>query len=216
MTFANREAAALRLADRLAELRRQRPLILAIPRGAVPMGRVLADRLNGELDVVLVHKIGAPDNPEFAIGAVSEDGAIRLSQHARALGFSPAEIEREGGRQLAVLRERRRRYTPHRAPVDPRDRVVVVVDDGVATGATMEAALRIVREAAPKRLIAAMAVAPPETVARLRQIADEVVCLESPRRFWAVGQFFDDFRQVSDAEVIESLTSSRAVDDEGL
>lgn len=209
MTFANRETAALLLAERLTTLRGQSPLILAIPRGAVPMGRVLADRLDGELDVVLVHKIGAPGNPELAIGAVSENGTITLAENVKDLGIPPEDLELESKMQLAALGERRRRYTPHRAPADPKGRVVVVVDDGVATGATMEAALRVVREAAPRRLIAAMAVAPPETAARLRSIADEVVCLDTPSRFWAVGQFFDDFRQVSDDEVITHLEASR-------
>ncbi len=212
MPFANRLEAAQLLARRLSALRADKPLVLAIPRGAVPMGRVIADALDGELDVVLVRKLGAPGNPELAVGSVDETGHLYVAEHARAMGVSDAYLEREKQAQLETMRQRRRQYTPVRAPIDPRGRVVIVVDDGIATGSTMIAALRAVRARHPKKLIAAVGVAPPATLARLRQEADEVVCLEAPEFFYAVGQFFADFPQVSDEEVIACLRADARAD----
>jgi putative phosphoribosyl transferase len=204
--FRDRHDAAEQLANRLAHLKGHNPLILAIPRGGVPMGRVLADALDGELDVVLVHKIGAPGNPEFAIGAVSEDGSVYLDEVATR--FSPDAVERETERQHQRLKERRRLYTPIRSPIPAEERVVVVVDDGSATGATMEAALKTLR-GRPARLIAALGVGSPDAVARLEVHADDVVCLEVPAGFMAVGQFFRVFDQVEDDEVMALLGQSR-------
>lgn len=203
--FKDRDEAARKLVDSLAHLRGRRPLILAIPRGAVPMGRIMADGLDGELDVVLVHKLGAPGNPEFAVGAVDEDGDIEVAEWSRGLGVPEEYLQQEARRQSERLRERRSLYTPVRAPIERAGRVVVVVDDGVATGSTMKSALRSVRKSGPDTLIAAMAVAPPEALDSLREAADEVVCLESPRTFHAVGQFFRDFRQVEDDDVVRAL-----------
>lgn len=202
--FLNRLDAAHQLADRLAHLKGERPLVLAIPRGAVPMGKALAEALDGELDVVLVHKLGAPGNPEYALGAVSEDGTVHLSADAET-GYLSDYIEQEIQAELRVLRERRQRYTPIRAPIDPAGRVVVVVDDGSATGRTMTAALKTLKPRKPKRLIAALGVAPANVVRELRTLADEVVCLNTPAHFFAVGQFFADFDQVSDEEVVACL-----------
>jgi predicted phosphoribosyltransferase len=208
LPFPDRESAARELAQQLAAWRGQRPLVLAIPRGAVPMGKIIADALDGELDVALVRKLGAPGNPEFAIGSVDETGHVYVADHARQLGISERYIEQEKTAQLATMRKRRAEYTPVRPPIDPRDRIVIVVDDGIATGSTMIAALRAVRARQPKRLIAAVGVAPPETLERLRREADEVVCLAAPVHFYAVGQFFADFPQVSDEEVIACLKSA--------
>ncbi len=205
MVFNNRQDAAERLAEKLASYRGQNPLVLAVPRGAVPMGRVLAQRLRGELDVVLVHKLGAPGNPEFAVGSVDETGQLYLADYTAELGIGAHYLEQEKESQLATLRQRRREYTPVRPPIDPRGRIAIVVDDGIATGATMIAALRAARAKGPKRLIAAVAVAPPDAIQRLAAEADEVVCLHAPEQFHAVGQFFRDFPQVSDAEVIRLL-----------
>jgi predicted phosphoribosyltransferase len=205
MPFQNRLEAAELLARKLGALRADRPLVLAIPRGAVPMGRVIADALDGELDVVLVRKLGAPGNPELAVGSVDESGHMYVAEHARAMGISDRYLERERQAQIETMRKRRSEYTPVRAPIDPAGRVVIVVDDGTATGSTMIAALRAVRARHPKKLIAAIGVSPPETLARLRSEADEVACLEAPEFFYAVGQFFADFPQVSDQEVIECL-----------
>src|SRR5690554_4579597 len=135
--YRDRREAARRLAEALTHLKGEHPLVLAIPRGGVPMGRVLADALEGELDVVLVRKVGAPGNPEYAIGAVSEDGSVHLEEAAGQC--RQAWLTREIERQRELIEERRRRYTPVRSPIDPAGRVVVVVDDGSATGATMAA-----------------------------------------------------------------------------
>jgi putative phosphoribosyl transferase len=203
--FANRLEAAECLAERLAAYRGTHPLILAVPRGGVPMGEVLADRLNGELDVVLVRKLGAPGNPEYAIGAVDETGHHELTPEAQVLSLSPAYIKAEVAAQRDVLRRRRGSYTPVRAPIAAEGRVVIVVDDGVATGATLLAALRSVRRSKPERVIAAVGVAPSDTLARLNVAADEVVCLDAPVDFYAVGEYYADFSEVSDAQVVDIL-----------
>ncbi|AMD00908.1 phosphoribosyltransferase [Halomonas chromatireducens] len=203
--FRDRLDAARQLAQRLERLKGRNPLILAIPRGGVPMGRHLADALEGELDVVLVRKIRAPGSPEFAIGAVSEDGSMKLDDAASH--FPPEAVAREVDHQRQLLKERRERYSPVRPPISPEGRVVVVVDDGSATGATMEAALKTLR-GRTERLIAAMGVGAPSAVARLEAAADEVACLEIPQGFMAVGQFYADFSQVEEEEVIELLNPS--------
>lgn len=205
MLFRDRLEAARLISRRLEKYRGEHPLVLAVPRGAVPMGKAIADALGGELDVVLVHKLGAPGNPEFAVGSVDERGKVVVGEYARDLGIPQSYIDHEADRQWTRLLERRRSYTPHRAPVDPRDRVVIVVDDGVATGSTLLAALELVREAKPRKLVAAVGVAPEETVAKLAQLADEVVCLATPSPFYAVGRFFADFREVNDEEVVAAL-----------
>jgi predicted phosphoribosyltransferase len=208
MLFANRDAAARLLAGKLAAHRGQDPLVLAIPRGAVPMGRIVADALDGELDVALVRKIGAPGNPQYAIGSVAEGGEIAVREDARALGIPQSWIDAEARRQIATLHERRRLYTPGRPPADPAGRVAIVLDDGVATGSTMLAALEVVRGKRPAKLVAATAVAPPSTVRRLAREADEVVVLATPEPFYAVGRFFDDFGEVTDAEVVAALAAA--------
>lgn len=193
------------MAQKLARYQGQKPLVLAIPRGAVPMAKIIADCLGGELDVVLVRKLGAPGEPELAIGAVDETGAVSLNEYAHDLGASDAYVEAERQTQLAALRRRRDVYTPLRAPADPCGRTVIVVDNGIATGATMIAALRALRAKGPARLIAAVAVVPAETLKRIANEADETVYLEAPIRFHAVGAFFEDFSQVSDEEVAAIL-----------
>jgi putative phosphoribosyl transferase len=201
--YRDRLEAARHLAEALAHLKGGHPLVLAIPRGGVPMGRVIADALEGELDVVLVRKIGAPGNPEFAVGAVSEDGSVHLAEQAQRCRDD--WLAREIARQRELIEARRRLYTPVRSPIDPAGRVVVVVDDGSATGATMAAALATLRQRGPARLVAAIGVAPPETLARMAALADEVICPQAPRHFRAVGQFFVNFDQVEDDEVVRLL-----------
>ena len=215
MPFQNREQAAHLLARRLEKYRGQNPLVLAIPRGAVPMARIIADSLGGEMDVVLVHKLGAPGEPELAIGAVDETGQVYLAEYAQDLEISDDYINAEKQTQLETLRKRRALYPPLRPPIDPCRRIVIVVDNGVATGSTMIAALRAVRARKPARLIAAAAVASRETLRKIASEADETICLEVPARFYAVGQFFEDFSQVSDEQVVaimlENSSRKRAV-----
>ena len=210
--FANRTEAARQLARRLRAFRGETPLVLAIPRGGVPMGRIVAEALEGELDVVLVHKLGAPGNPELAIGAVSEHGDVFVHETAGELGVSRDYIQGEAEEQLRTLRARRERYTPHRDPISPEGRTVIVVDDGVATGSTMEAALKTLREAGAETLVVAVAVAPADTVKTLRAEADEVVCLEVPEPFVAVGQAFAEFGTVTDEDAIAALESTSGED----
>lgn len=207
--FRDRRDAANKLAKELQQYRGQHPLVLAIPRGAVPMAKIIAEALDGELDVVLVRKLRAPGNPEFAIGAMDETGWTYLADYAGRVAGSTEYIETEKAAQLDVMRERRASYTPIRPPLDPLGRTVIVVDDGLATGATMIAALHALRAKHPKKLICAVPVAPADTLEKVSVYADEVVCLDAPELFYAVGQFYQSFPQVSDDEVIDLLAATR-------
>jgi predicted phosphoribosyltransferase len=207
MRFTNREHAAALLARRLTVYRGQHPLVLAVPRGAVPMARIIADSLDGDLDVVLVRKLRAPGQPELAIGAVDEDGAI---VKGRYFDIAPREhLLEEVRTQREILRTRRELNTRARPPLDPAGRIVIIVDDGIATGASMLAAIASVRERKPRKLVVAIAVAAPGSLADGWAAADEVVCLYSPEDFRAVGQFFEDFAEVTDDMVVAALAQPR-------
>ena len=203
--FQDREDAARQLATRLGAYRGQKPLVLAIPRGAVPMGKTLASLLKGDFDVVLVRKLHAPYQPELAIGAIDESGWSTIAPYAAEVGADPHYIAEEKRQQLRTLDARRTMYSPLRTPIDPAGRVVIVVDDGLATGATMIAALHSVRQRHPARLVCAVPVSSLEALELVQPLADEVVCLHAPEDFQAVGQFYRDFPQVEDDEVIAQL-----------
>jgi predicted phosphoribosyltransferase len=203
--FRDRSDAAVQLAAALAGFRGKNPLVLAIPRGAVPMGKVLAEKLQGELDIVLVRKLRAPGSPEFAVGAVDESGWAYIAPYAGEVGADEAYLREEKTRQMETLRKRRAEYTPHRAAHDAAGRIAIVVDDGLATGATMIAALHAVRARKPARLVCAVPVAAPESLEKVRPYADEVVCLAAPPEFHAVSQFYGSFPQVEDEEVMRLL-----------
>jgi putative phosphoribosyl transferase len=207
--FADRDDAGEQLARALGAYRGQHPLVLAIPRGAVPIAAILARRLEGELDLVLVRKLHAPGAPEFAIGAVDESGWVYLTQHASAVGATPRYLAEQKVLEMEELQRRRDLYTPGRMRTDPAGRVVIVVDDGLATGATMIAALHAIQQRHPSRLVCAVPVGSPESVRLVQEHAHEVVCLRTPRRFAAVSQFYGAFPQLEDEEVIALLDASR-------
>jgi len=208
MIFNDRQDAARKLAVKLQQYKGKNPLILAIPRGAVPMAKVLAEELGGNFDVVLVRKLRAPYQPELAIGSIDESGWAYVASHATSTGATPEYIETEKKAQMETIRKRRNQYTPIRPPIDPAGRIVIVIDDGLATGATMISALHGLRARNPARLICAVPVAPPETLKKVANMADEVVCLYAPEYFMAVGQFYQNFSQVEDEEVIDILQHS--------
>jgi predicted phosphoribosyltransferase len=203
--FKDRADAGERLAAALAQWRGRSPLVLAIPRGAVAMGAIIARRLDGDLDVVLIRKLGAPGNEEFAIGAVDETGWTYLAPHAASTGATRAYIDREVAAQRETMRSRRTQYTPARAPLDPMGRVAIVVDDGLATGATMITALHAIAAKKPQRLVCAIPVAAHAAVEKVRPYADEVVCLDASYDFFAISQCYASFPQVTDEEVVAIL-----------
>jgi predicted phosphoribosyltransferase len=207
MRFKNRDDAAAQLARRLSTYKGQNPLILGVPRGAVPMARVIADALGGELDVVLVRKLRAPGQPELAIGAIDEAGAVLKGRyfHVASEDYLRGEIDT----QQNVIRARRKMYTKAQKAIDPEGRIVVIVDDGIATGSSMRAAIRSVRARKPRKLVVAIGVAPPQSLASIEAEADELVCLYAPAEFYAVGQFFEDFSEVTDDMVVTALAGAR-------
>ena len=205
MPFHDRIDAARQLAGELGRFAADHPVVLAVPRGAVPMAAAIARELGGDLDVVLVRKLRAPFNPEFAVGAIDESGWCHIAEYAAGAGANAAYLEREKREQLELLRRRRASYTPERKALPVEGRVAIVVDDGLATGATMIAALHGVAARKPKKLVCAVPVASREALGKIAPYCDEVVCLESPADFQAVGQFYAEFPQVEDREVGEIL-----------
>ena len=172
------------------------------------MGSVIANSLHGELDVVLVHKLGAPFSAEFATGAIDETGWSYVAPFAHEFGASGSFLEEEKYRRLQLLKKRRARYTPFTQPIDPQGRITIVVDDGLATGATMIAALHATRARKPAELVCAVPVAAPDSLEQVASLADEILCIHAPEHFMGVGQFFRNFAQVGDDEVIEILSQN--------
>jgi putative phosphoribosyl transferase len=208
MPFENRLAAGRLLAAALAGYRQRAPVVLALPRGGVPVAAEVAKALKAPLDLVLVRKIGVPGQPELAMGAVADGAApvtVRNTDIIRYASVSEAEFVAVRDAELAEIERRRSHYLGGRAPISASGRTVIVIDDGIATGATTRTALRALRAQGAKELVLAVPVAARDTLEELRQEADTIVCLERPAFFQAVGAFYSDFRQVTDAEVIEIL-----------
>ena len=207
--FRNRAEAAHLLAQRLQGQELQDPLVLAIPRGGVVTGAVLARELGAELDVVLARKLRAPGQPELAVGAVAEEGQVHLNQAIEEhLGLTEEYVARERAHQLNEIARRKELFRAVRPPAPLAGRSVIVTDDGIATGATMSAALQVARAQKPHELIVAVPVASPDRLEEIRRRCDEVICLLAPRSFWAIGQFYKDFSPVEDAEALELLRAS--------
>lgn len=208
MPFANRAEAGRRLAAALAGYKDQEPAILALPRGGVPVAAEVAAALDAPLDLILVRKVGVPFQPELAMGAVVDGAApiiVRNEDVIAQAGIDEAAFKAVCDAELAEIERRRARYLGQRERADIAGRTAIVIDDGVATGATTRAALRATRMRRPQRLVLAVPVAPTDSLGELRREADDVVCLEDHRLFGAIGFYYRDFSQVSDAEVIEIL-----------
>lgn len=215
MRFSDRQDAGQRLADLLERRVAADALLLALPRGGVPVAAVIAQRLDLELDVLLVRKLGVPGHEELAMGAIAMGGIQVLNEELLAqLPVDPAVIETVRQREQRELQRREREYRGGRPAPRVQGREVVLVDDGLATGATMRAAVQALRQQQPKRLVVAVPVAPPETVMQLEQEADEVICLLAPSAFFGVGYWYEDFSQTSDNEVRMLLRTARQQDED--
>ena len=208
MPFGNRNEAGRKLAQALIQYREQQPVILALPRGGVPVAAEVAAALDAPLDLVLVRKIGVPFQPELAMGAVVDGDTplvVRNEDVIRIADVSEADFKAVCDQELAEIERRRQKYLGNRTRIEIAGRAAIVVDDGIATGATTRAALRATRMRNPKTLVLAVPVAPTDSLAALREDTDEIVCLEDYTFFGAIGFYYKDFRQVSDGEVIDSL-----------
>lgn len=213
--FKNRTDAGRQLADFLDDHDIDADLVVAIPRGGLPVGRVIADRLRVPLDIVSARKIGAPQNPELAVGAVAADGTVWLNEFLIAeLAVDDPYLEAQIEVQRRAVSERIERYRGDRSPLEYEGKTVLVVDDGVATGATTTACIRQIKNAGAERVILAVPVGPSHSIEQLRTEADEVICVETPPYFRAVGQFYESFDQVSDEQAMGYLNSSSERDDD--
>lgn len=208
MPFRDRADAGRQLAVALARYRDQQPVILALPRGGVPVAAEVAAALDAPLDLLLVRKIGVPFQPELAMGAVIDGGTpviVRNEDVVRLAGIDEAEFKSVCDSELAEIERRRARYLGGRAQAELAGKTAIVIDDGIATGATTRAALRGARARNPKKLVLAVPVAPTESLPMLRAEADDVICLEDHEYFGAIGFYYSDFRQLSDEEVVATL-----------
>ena len=208
MTFRDRSDAGHRLAKALSSYKGRHAVVLALPRGGVPVAAEVAAALDASLDLILVRKIGVPTQPELAMGAVVDGAApivVRNREVIELSGTTTEEFDAVCARELAEIERRRRLYLGDRRRAEVTGQVVIVIDDGIATGATTRAALKAIRNRKPKELVLAVPVAPPDTIEQLRGEVDALICLETPELFGAIGYFYRDFRQVSDEEVVEIL-----------
>jgi putative phosphoribosyl transferase len=208
MTFRDRSDAGRRLAKALSSYKDRHAVVLALPRGGVPVAAEVAAGLDAPLDLILVRKIGVPTQPELAMGAVVDGTApivVRNEEVIELSGTTADEFDAACTRELAEIERRRQLYIGERPRAEITGQVVIVIDDGIATGATTQAALQAIRNRNPKELVLAVPVAPPDTITKLRQEVDALICLETPEFFGAIGYYYRDFRQVSDQEVVAIL-----------
>lgn len=206
--FKDRVDAGARLAEALEKLNLSDPVVYALPRGGVPVGAAAANRLHAPLDLILVRKLGAPGHPEMAVGAVVDGPSPTVILHEETLeqlNISDSYIAEQTSAALNEIDRRRALYLKGRKPISPRNSTAIIVDDGLATGATMEAAIKALRTANPLSIIAAIPTASGEAVSKMLEIADHTVCLEVPTPFWSVGAQYDDFHQLTDEDVIRHL-----------
>ena len=212
MIFKDQISAGELLAKELEKYKNKKAIVLAVPRGGVASGFGLAKKLNLPLEVIVTRKIGAPDNPELAIGSIGETkGSLWLNKELiTQLGVSDEYLQSEIKIQKLEIKRREKVYRQGREPFDLKNKIVILVDDGIATGATMITAVREVKNMEPERVVVAIPVAPPETVEELKKEADEVVCLSQPKLFFAVGQWYQNFKQYSDEEVIKFIKDAQA------
>jgi len=209
--FTDRREAGQQLAAALKKMHLESPVVLAVPRGGVPVAFEVARALDAPLDIIVARKLGAPGQHELGLGAIvngDHPQSVLNEEIIAALGVSPEYIKTEIENELKEIRRRQHAYRKGRAPVEVSGRTVIVIDDGIATGGSIRAALRGVRRLAPKKLVLAVPVAPSETIEALRAEADEIVCLDTPPFFYAIGEFYEDFSQTGDEEVIELLESA--------
>jgi putative phosphoribosyl transferase len=212
MSFANRKDAGRRLADALASYREKRPIVVALPRGGVVVAAEIAAALDAPLDLLLVRKIGVPFQPELAMGAIvdgPEPTIVRNEDVIRLAGVDARDFSAMCRTKQAELKQRRQLYLGSRGNIPLSGRVIILVDDGIATGSTVKAALQAIRKQKPEELVLAVPVAPAQSLDELGRGVDALVCLEAPLAFDAVGYFYADFRQVTDAEVISALETAK-------
>ena len=200
----NRKDAAEKLTERLQKYKGEDGIVLAIPRGGVPIGAYIAKELGMPVEVILSKKIGHPSNSEYAVGAVSMD-SVEVNEK---LEISPEYIEKETKKIQEELKRRYELFMGSHKPTDLHNKLVILVDDGIATGHTLMSTILMVKKQSPKKLVVAVPVAPPSAIEEFEPKVDELICLMAPPGFYAVGQFYEDFQQVSDAEVIESLNGN--------
>jgi putative phosphoribosyl transferase len=208
--FRDREDAGRRLAERLVGYRGENPMIFALPRGGVPVGYEIARSLDAPLDVFIARKLGAPDQPELGIGAVAQDGARVLNERiVREVGVSEEYIERIAAEETEEAQRRLELFRGDRPEPEVRERTAILVDDGIATGVTTQAAIEALRRRNPRRLVLAVPVCAAHTAELIRQEVDELICLEAPSNLMAIGLWYQNFEQTSDEEVIELLERTR-------
>jgi putative phosphoribosyl transferase len=213
--FDSRTQAGQLLARKVAAFNFDQPVVLALPRGGVPVAVEIARALKAPLDLLFVRKIGVPGQPELAAAAIvdGEQPDLVYNEDVMSItGLSKTEIKRAAAKELTEIDRRRKLYLKGRQPVLVEGHTAIIVDDGIATGTTVKAALQALRRRKPKKLVLAVAVAPPDTIAELRGYVDEIICLQQPEPFFAIGNFYRDFHQVSDEEVIEMMRATTDLD----